>query len=279
MVVSRLRTLHYPLLSIHYYLFTIHYLLSTHSVVLTFNRSVDRISSRNDIRYFSRFTRIPQFRNLSSAELPQQFVPPDGTTKPILPMMQIFEGRVCPPPEGYITVAVAKFNKTITQRLLDGALAKLRQNKVRDDDIRIVWVPGTYELPFISSYFARDENCLAVICLGAVIKGETSHDQHINRYVSMALGEIASHYGTPVIFGVLTCDSVEQANARSGIIESVRDKTLNPAAGNKGAEAAEAALEMIDLMTELPEIKELPPFPFPSSEAIAQLLNNINNDQ
>jgi 6,7-dimethyl-8-ribityllumazine synthase len=189
--------------------------------------------------------------------------------------MQIFEGRICPPPEGYITIAVAKFNKTITQRLLDGALAKLRQHRVHEKDIRIVWVPGTYELPFVASYFARDPHCLAVICLGAVIKGDTTHDQHINRSVSMAFGDIAARFGTPVIFGVLTCDTIEQANARSGMIESVKDKVLNPAPGNKGAEAAEAALEMIDLLTELPEIIQKNPF----SEILSKIfLDAHDND-
>ncbi|MDR1479869.1 MAG: 6,7-dimethyl-8-ribityllumazine synthase [Planctomycetaceae bacterium] len=167
-------------------------------------------------------------------------------------MLEI-SGRICQPPEGYIVIVVARFNKSITQRLLDGAIAKLRQHNVQEQDIRVVWVPGAYETPFIASYFAKDRKCLAVICLGAVIKGETSHDQHINRAVSMALWEIASHTGTPVIFGILTCDSVEQANARSGMIESAKDKVICPAPGNKGAEAAEAALELIDLVTELPE--------------------------
>ncbi|MDR0705795.1 MAG: 6,7-dimethyl-8-ribityllumazine synthase [Planctomycetaceae bacterium] len=193
--------------------------------------------------------------------------------------MQIFEGRICPPPEGYITIAVSKFNKTITQRLLDGALAKLRQHRVHEKDIRIVWVPGTYELPFIAAYFAKDPKCLAIICLGAVIKGETSHDQHINRSVSMAFGEIASRSGTPVIFGVLTCDTIEQANARSGIIESVKDKVLNPAPGNKGAEAAEAALEMIDLLTELPEITLPNPIPELLSKLFIASSDNNNDDE
>jgi 6,7-dimethyl-8-ribityllumazine synthase len=193
--------------------------------------------------------------------------------------MQIFEGRICPPPEGYITIAVARFNKTITQRLLDGALAKLRQHRVHEKDIRIVWVPGTYELPFVASYFARDPQCLAVICLGAVIKGETTHDQHINRSVSMAFGDIASRFETPVIFGVLTCDTVEQANARSGMIESVKDKVLNPAPGNKGAEAAEAALEMIDLLTELPEIASKNQLPEILSKIFLESNDNEDDDE
>ncbi len=169
--------------------------------------------------------------------------------------MQEYEGRLCPPPAGYITIIVAKFNRTITQRLLDGALAKLKQHGVRDTDIRVVWVPGAYEIPYVANYFARDTECLAIICLGAVIKGDTTHDEHINRYVSMAIGDIAERFGTPVIFGVITCNTVEQADARSGMIESAKDKSLDPAPGNKGAEAAEAALEMIDLVTELPEVR------------------------
>ncbi|GHT45664.1 hypothetical protein FACS189454_05530 [Planctomycetales bacterium] len=187
--------------------------------------------------------------------------------------MQIYEGRVCPPPKGYIVVAVARFNKTITQRLLDGALAKLRQHQVHEDDIRVVWVPGAYELPFAATYFVRDEDCLGVICLGAVIKGETSHDEHINRAASMLIGDTACRFGKPVAFGVITCDTVEQADARSGIVESVKDKSRNPAPGNKGAEAAEAILEMIDLMTELPEIKSNIP------TAIAKLLSGQQDDE
>ncbi|MCL2709731.1 MAG: 6,7-dimethyl-8-ribityllumazine synthase [Planctomycetaceae bacterium] len=188
--------------------------------------------------------------------------------------MQIFEGRICQPPVGgNITIIVARYNKTITQRLLDGALAKLRQHHVHENEIRVVWVPGAYELPFTAAHFAKDEDCMAIICLGAVIKGETSHDEHINRYVSMSLGDLAVRYNTPIIFGVITCDTIEQANARSGIIEGGKDKAINPAPGNKGAEAAEAALEMIDLMDEVPA------YDLPSpQELLSHLLGNNNDD-
>jgi 6,7-dimethyl-8-ribityllumazine synthase len=186
--------------------------------------------------------------------------------------MQEYSGRICQPPEGYIVIAVARFNKSITQRLLDGALAKLRQHHIREHDIRVVWVPGTFETPFVASHFAKDTKCLAIICLGAVIKGETTHDQHINRAVSMSLCEISATTRKPVIFGILTCDNIEQANARSGIIESAKDKSINPAPGNKGAEAAEAALEMIDLVTELPNI-ELDFTEF--SDSIMKVLNGV----
>ena len=188
--------------------------------------------------------------------------------------MQTYEGRICPPPVGgNITIIVARFNKTITQRLLDGALAKLRQHNVHEDDIRVVWVPGSYELPYIADHIAKDPDCQAIICLGAVIKGETSHDQHINRFVSMTLGDIAHRYSTPIIFGVITCDTVEQANARSGILESGKDKAINPAPGNKGAEAAEAALEMIDLLDELPSYRMPSPL-----DMVSQFLENQSDD-
>ena len=189
--------------------------------------------------------------------------------------MQIFEGRVCQPPVGgNITIIAARFNKTITQRLLDGALAKLRQHNVHENEIRVVWVPGSYELPFIADHFAKDPECMAIICLGAVIKGDTSHDQHINRYVSMTLGDLASQYGKPVIFGVITCDTIEQANARSGIVEGGKDKAINPAPGNKGAEAAEAALEMIDLLDEIPKYR----IAFSPQDLLSRLMGSDEDD-
>ena len=126
----------------------------------------------------------------------------------------------------------------------------------------------------MADHFAKDPECQAIICLGAVIKGETSHDQHINRYVSMTLGELAHEYGKPIIFGVITCDTLEQANARSGIVESGKDKAINPAPGNKGAEAAEAALEMIDLLEEVPNYR----LPFSPHDIISRLLGNDDDD-
>ena len=189
--------------------------------------------------------------------------------------MQVFEGQVCQPPtDGNITIVVARFNETITKRLLDGALAKLREHRVHEDDIRVVWVPGAYELPFIADHFAHDDDCMAIICLGAVIKGETSHDQHINRYVSMSLGEIASRQSKPVIFGVITCDTVEQAMARSGVEVSKKDKSIHPLPGNKGAESAEAALAMIDLLEEIPDYR----VPFSPQDILSQLLGGGDED-
>ena len=170
--------------------------------------------------------------------------------------MIIYEGTACPPEKGYVAIVVSKFNRTITQRLLDGALATLKKHKVREEDIRIGWVPGAFEIPLIADRFAADEKCRAVICLGAVIQGETSHDEHINRAVSLEIAKIATDNNKPVVFGILTCDTVEQAQARSGAGEQTKDKAVDPTVGNKGCEAAAVALEMIDLLSELPMPKD-----------------------
>lgn len=177
--------------------------------------------------------------------------------------MRIYEGKVCPPSDGKIAIIVSRFNKTITEHMLEGALEKLRQNSVDDDNITIVWVPGAFELPTLAQRFAEDENYQAVICLGCVIKGETTHDQHINRAVSLEIARIGAEFGIPVIFGLLTCNTAEQALARSGLKEQSHDKIVDPTVGNKGAEAAETALEMIDLLLQLPELPvEEPPQSF-----------------
>ncbi|MGL6227201.1 MAG: 6,7-dimethyl-8-ribityllumazine synthase [Thermoguttaceae bacterium] len=189
--------------------------------------------------------------------------------------MIIYEGKPCLPPQGFIAIVVSKFNRSITQRLLDGALGKLEQYGVRDQDIHVCWVPGAYEIPLLAARFAGQEDCLAVICLGAVIKGETSHDEHINRAVSLELAKLTLASETPVVFGVLTCQTVEQAEVRSGLRDQSRDKAIDPKAGNKGAEAAEVALEMIDLLTEVPE----PKFSFPGMEEMFSGLMNGMGEQ
>lgn len=172
--------------------------------------------------------------------------------------MQVFEGNIAPPGEGKIAIVVAKFNRAITQNLLDGCVAKLKQNGIRDNDLTVAWVPGAFEIPTIAARFADDEDYQAVICLGCVIKGETSHDEHINRAVSQEIARLGVEMGIPVIFGMITCNSKEQALARSkpiasGEAEPSRDKIGEVAVGNKGVEAAEAALEMLDLLMKIPE--------------------------
>ena len=176
--------------------------------------------------------------------------------------MPIYEGQVRKPSEGDIAIVVSKFNRTITDRLLEGALAKLRECQVDEDNIIICRVPGAFELPIVASRLAEVESVGCVICLGAVIKGETPHDEHINRAVSLEIAKIAAISGVPVIFGLLTCNTVEQAIARSGGVAATHDKTdgKDTYVGNKGYEAAEAALEMINLMSCLPKSDEDKPW-------------------
>ena len=133
-------------------------------------------------------------------------------------------------------IVVARYNHTITDKLLAGAVETLTAHGVRDGEIDVAYVPGAWEIPTIAQRLARRGQYAAVICLGAVIRGETTHDQHINRQVSLMLGQIALDNDLPVLFGVLTCNTMEQAIHRAG-----------GNVGNKGSESAEAALEMISL--------------------------------
>jgi len=142
---------------------------------------------------------------------------------------------------GKYAVVVSRYNEHITAKLLAGAVDTLRAGGVTDESIDVAWVPGAWELPLVAQRMALSEQYVAVLCLGAVIKGETTHDEHINRQVSHSLGQIALEAEIPVLFGVLTCNTVEQAIHRSG-----------GNAGNKGQECAEAALEMVRLLNKLP---------------------------
>ena len=138
-------------------------------------------------------------------------------------------------------IVVARWNESITQKLLDGAVATLTARGVADEAIHVAWVPGSWEIPLAAQRLAESGRYQAVICLGAVIRGETSHNEHINRAVSLAISELALDAGVPVLFGVLTCDTMEQAIHRAG-----------GNVGNKGSECAEAALHMVGLLKNLP---------------------------
>jgi 6,7-dimethyl-8-ribityllumazine synthase len=137
-------------------------------------------------------------------------------------------------------IVVAKWNESITSKLLEGAVSTLVENGVADDAIDIASVPGSFEIPLVAQRMADSGAYCAVICLGAVIRGETSHDVHINRAVSLAISQISLTANVPVLFGVLTCETMEQAIERAG-----------GKAGNKGAECAEAAIYMVSLLRNL----------------------------
>ena len=153
---------------------------------------------------------------------------------------------------GRYAIVVAKFNRTITSRLLDGAVQTLIKHGVADQEIDVAWVPGAFEIPPVADRMAASGRYVAVLCLGAVIRGETSHDQHINRAVSMAMTDISMRRGLPVLMGVLTCNTLDQANARSGGEAGTHGKDQpGSRLGNKGIECAQAALEMVDLLKKL----------------------------
>lgn len=134
----------------------------------------------------------------------------------------------------------SRFNEEITKRLLEGALDALRSGGVREDAIDVVLVPGAFEIPLVASRMARSRRYDALICLGAVIRGETPHFEYISTEVSRGIAKVASDYGLPVIFGVLTTATEEQAHVRSGK-EGI----------NRGHEAGMAAIEMATLMKRL----------------------------
>jgi 6,7-dimethyl-8-ribityllumazine synthase len=145
------------------------------------------------------------------------------------------------PSGSHFAIVVSRYNESITAKLLAGALETLAAVGVPDANIDVAWVPGAWEIPLVAAHFARSRRYAAVIALGAVIRGETTHDQHINTQVSHSLGQIALETGVPVAFGVLTCNTLEQAIHRAG-----------GNVGNKGVEAAQAALEMAALLPRLP---------------------------
>lgn len=137
-------------------------------------------------------------------------------------------------------IVVAQYNAAITARLLTGAVEALAARGIPAERIAVAKVPGAWEIPLVAQSFARSGRYAAIIGLGAVIKGETTHDEHINRQVSESLGQIALRFDRPVLMGVLTCLSVEQAINRAGGTH-----------GNKGVECAEAAWEMVALQAAL----------------------------
>ncbi len=134
----------------------------------------------------------------------------------------------------------SRFNEDVTKRLLEGALDALRVSGARDESIDVVAVPGAFEIPLVASKLARSRRYDALICLGAVIRGETPHFDYISAQVSRGIAQVAYDYGLPVIFGVLTADTDKQADARSGVGKI-----------NRGYEAAAAAIEMANLMKRL----------------------------
>ncbi len=154
-------------------------------------------------------------------------------------MIKFIEGQLVS--EGLkIGVVVARFNEFINSKLLDGALDGLKRHGVREEDIEVVWVPGAFEIPLVAQKMANSNNYQAVICLGTVIRGSTSHYDYVCAEVSKGVAHVGMATGIPTIFGVLTTESIEQAIERAGT-----------KAGNKGFESAVTAIEMANLLRQI----------------------------
>jgi len=151
---------------------------------------------------------------------------------------------VAVPATARFAIVVAEWNKNITSKLLDGAVDTFAEKGVAGERIDVAWVPGAWEIPLIAKRMAASGDYAAIVCLGAVIRGETTHDEHINRGVSLAFNQISLEFDLPVLFGVLTCNSLEQAIHRAG-----------GNVGNKGTDCAEAALAMVGLLESMPAHK------------------------
>lgn len=139
-----------------------------------------------------------------------------------------------------VAIVVSRFNEPITGALLDGTRRELRAHGVADDSVTVAWVPGAFELPLVAKALGRSGRCDAVVCLGAVIRGDTPHFDFVAGEAARGLQLAALETGVPVVFGVLTTDTLQQALDRVGGTE-----------GHKGEEAARTALEMIALLRQL----------------------------
>ncbi len=129
--------------------------------------------------------------------------------------MQTIEGEMLAP-QGAFAVVVSRFNDLVTKRLVEGAVNTLTRHGAAGDQITVVWVPGSFEIPIVADRLAKSGKYLAVICLGAVIQGATTHHEYINHQVAAGIMRAGQSSGVPVLFGVLTCQTMEQALDRGG---------------------------------------------------------------
>ena len=151
-------------------------------------------------------------------------------------MIKEIKGRIAAGKGSYVIV-VSRFNEFITSKLLAGAIDCLQRHGAADEQIRVVWVPGACEITHAARKLAESGKYVAVICLGAVIRGQTAHYDYVCQQVVRGIGQINYDSGTPAVFGVLTCETIEQAVERAGT-----------KMGNAGADAALTAMEMADVM-------------------------------
>ncbi|MCI8775994.1 MAG: 6,7-dimethyl-8-ribityllumazine synthase [Oscillospiraceae bacterium] len=153
--------------------------------------------------------------------------------------MKTYEGKVVSE-NIKIGIVAARFNEFITSKLLSGAIDGLERHNVKNDDIEVAWVPGAFEIPLIASKMAKSGKYDAIICLGAVIRGSTTHYDYVCSEVSKGIANVSLNSDIPVMFGVITTENIEQAIERAGT-----------KAGNKGYDCALGAIEMVNLIREI----------------------------
>ena len=153
--------------------------------------------------------------------------------------MKTFEGKLIPN-QIRIGIVVTRFNEFISSKLLDGAMDGLLRHDVKEENISVAWVPGAFEIPLIASKMAKSGKYDAIICLGAVIRGSTSHYDYVCSEVSKGIASVSLSSQIPVMFGVLTTENIEQAIERAGT-----------KAGNKGYDCALGAIEMVNLIRQI----------------------------
>lgn len=158
--------------------------------------------------------------------------------------MKTFEGKLVSDAAIRVGIVAARFNEFITSKLLSGAIDGLLRHDVQQENIQIAWVPGAFEIPLIASKMAKSGRYDAVICLGSVIRGSTSHYDYVCNEVSKGIASVSLESGIPVLFGVLTTENIEQAIERAG-----------SKAGNKGSECAAGAIEMVNLIRSLEQVQ------------------------
>jgi 6,7-dimethyl-8-ribityllumazine synthase len=155
--------------------------------------------------------------------------------------MTIYEGTFVPP-HGRFALVAARFNRFVVEPLVAGARDGLNRHGVADEAVDVVWVPGSFEIPLVAQRLAKSRKYAAIVCLGAIIKGDTDHYDYVAGGAANGVAQAALSTGVPVIFAILTCDTLEQAINRAGA-----------KSGNKGFEAALTAIEMVNLLRQLPE--------------------------
>ena len=154
--------------------------------------------------------------------------------------IQVLEGKVVAPEGMKVGIVASRFNEIIVNKLLGGAVEGLVRHGVEEENITAAWVPGAFEIPLTASKMAKSGKYDAVICVGAVIRGDTSHYDYVCNEVSKGVAQVGLSSGVPVLFGVVTTENIEQAIARAG-----------SKAGNKGYDCALSAIEMVNLLKQM----------------------------